>query len=333
MEIGHTEIECTLAAPLSFDSFFRATEGSKLQKWARTLPATIEERMALPRHGLLPKWCATLDAIQSSSPSIESNQGYVSIDGITGLSAEVLKEHLMVLSPWRKGPWKIGEVTIDTEWHSDWKWERIVDALGDLSGKTILDVGCGNGYHAYRMALAGAKIVVGIDPGMLSVVQAQLIQKLAPQVPAWVLPLGIDDMPQNLGRFDLVFSMGVLYHRKSPLEHLLHLKGLLEMGGQLILETLVMPEEFGDLLVPKDRYAKMRNVWFLPSISQLILWLERCGYHSIEVVNENSTSIEEQRSTEWMTNESLEDFLDPTDSTQTVEGYPAPLRVTIKAVR
>ena len=56
--------------------------------------------------------------------------------------------------------------------------------------------------------------------------------------------------------------MGVLYHRRSPIDHLLELKGCLQTGGELVLETLVIDGGLGEVLVPENRYAKMRNVWF-----------------------------------------------------------------------
>ena len=59
--------------------------------------------------------------------------------------------------------------------------------------------------------------------------------------------------------------------------------------------------------------------------------LERCGFTDIRVVDSTRTTVEEQRSTDWMTFESLADFLSPTDHTRTVEGHPAPLRAMLLA--
>ena len=125
--------------------------------------------------------------------------------------------------------------------------------------------------------------------------------------------------------------MGVLYHRKSPIEHLQQLHQCLKSEGELVLETLIIDGEGNEVLFPKDRYAQMNNVWFLPTIPLLVKWLERCKFKNIRVVDVNQTSLEEQRTTEWMTFNSLSDFLDPSDCNLTIEGYPAPKRVVILA--
>jgi tRNA (mo5U34)-methyltransferase len=242
-----------------------------------------------------------------------------------------LREQLMQLHPWRKGPYRIFGIDIDTEWRSDWKWDRLKDQIAPLRNRLVLDVGCGNGYHCWRMLGAGARLVLGIDPTLLSVMQFQAILKLYGEAPIYLLPLGIEDVPPNMGLFDTVFSMGVLYHRRSPIDHLLELKGCLRSGGELILETLVVEGDAAQVLVPEGRYAQMRNVWFLPSCAALMLWMRRCGFKNIRLVDVSKTSVEEQRSTEWMRFHSLAEFLDPNSSDLTCEGLPAPVRAVIVA--
>ncbi|KAG1707730.1 tRNA U34 carboxymethyltransferase [Nymphon striatum] len=126
--------------------------------------------------------------------------------------------------------------------------------------------------------------------------------------------------------------MGVLYHRPSPIHHLQELKSFLRSGGELVLETLILEGEGTEVLIPEDRYAKMRNVWFIPTTAVLVRMLERVGFINIRVVDVNKTSVEEQRSTEWMTYESLPDFLDPEDSNKTIEGDAAPVRAVVEVV-
>ncbi len=145
-----------------------------------------------------------------------------------------------------------------------------------------------------------------------------------------LLPLGIEQLPE-LQAFDTVFSMGVLYHRRSPLDHLIQLKNPLVSGGELILETLVIEGDENSVLVPFDRYAQMRNVYFFPSALALKAWLEKVGFVDVKIVDENVTTLGEQRSTEWMTHNSLPDYIDPNDPTKTVEGYPAPRRAILVA--
>ena len=203
--------------------------------------------------------------------------------------------------------------------------------LSDLTGRTILDVGCGSGYHMWRMIGAGAHLAVGIDPTQLFLCQFEAVRKLlGNDQRAHLLPLGIEQLPA-LNAFDTVFSMGVLYHRRSPLDHLWQLKDQLVDGGELVLETLVVEGDENSVLVPGDRYAQMRNVYFIPSAAALKMWLEKCGFVDVRIVDVCATTTEEQRRTEWMITESLADFLDPEDNSKTLEGYPAPVRAVIIA--
>ena len=73
--------------------------------------------------------------------------------------------------PWRKGPLRLYGTEIDTEWRSDWKWDRVQPFLPSLADKRILDVGTGNGYHLFRLLGAGAHTVLGVEPYWLFVLQ------------------------------------------------------------------------------------------------------------------------------------------------------------------
>ena len=246
-------------------------------------------------------------------------------------SPEQLTATLMKLHPWRKGPFELFGVHIDTEWHSDWKWARLQDHI-DLRDRSVLDVGSGNGYYGWRMLLQGARRVVGLDPFLLYAMQHEAIKRcIGSDLPNFVLPLGDDCLPPRLNAFDVTFSMGVLYHRTSPIDHLQSLAGTLRNDGELVLETLVVDSSEETVLVPHGRYGKMRNVWFIPSVPMLKLWLKRTGFRDVKVIDVSPTTTNEQRSTEWMTFESLENFLDPADHSKTIEGYPGPLRATIIA--
>lgn len=177
----------------------------------------------------------------------------------------------------------------------------------------------------------GAQQVFGIDPSELFLIQFEAVRKLlGDDQRVHLLPLGIEQMPE-LNAFDTVFSMGVLYHRRSPLDHLLQLKNQLVAGGELILETLVVEGDEHTVLVPFDRYAQMRNVYFFPSALALKVWLEKTGFVDVRIVDENITSLGEQRTTEWMTHNSLPDYVDPQDPSKTIEGYPAPRRAILIA--
>jgi tRNA (mo5U34)-methyltransferase len=84
-------------------------------------------------------------------------------------------------------------------------------------------------------------------------------------------------------------------------------------------------------LVPEGRYAKMRNVWFIPSTQTLGGWLRRAGFRDVRLIDCSLTNVAEQHATEWMRFESLVDFLDPEDPSRTLEGHPAPRRAIFLA--
>jgi tRNA (mo5U34)-methyltransferase len=237
----------------------------------------------------------------------------------------------MQLHPWRKGPFSIHGVTIDAEWRSDLKWQRISRVMTPLRGRRVLDVGCGNGYYAWRMLGAGADLVIGVDPSLRFVAQYQALRRFLGDHPAYVLPLSLEQVPDSLRTFDSVFSMGVFYHRRSPLDHLLKLKDCLRPGGELVLETLVVEGDANTVLAPPGRYAQMRNVWFLPSAQALLSWVRRCGFRQAQVADISLTTSQEQRSTPWMRFQSLSDFLDPEQPGLTIEGLPAPQRCIVTA--
>ena len=324
-----------LPSAINYHPFFDWLQNSDLESWHETLPALIEERLNGRRWGDMPGWLAALESLPDISVHHSDFNAGVTIGhtaDITSKELDQLQQSLMGLHPWRKGPFELFGMAIDTEWRSDWKWERVLPHLQSLQNRLILDVGCGNGYHCWRMLGAGAKRVIGIDPSAKFVFQFNAIKKYAGhELPIDVLPLGIEHMPAKMAAFDTVFSMGILYHRRSPMDHLRELRELLRPGGQLVLETLVIDGPEGQVLVPEGRYGKMPNVWFLPSPDTLVSWLRKQGFVNPRVVDISPTSIEEQRSTDWMTYDSLADFLDPTDMTKTAEGHPAPIRAVVIA--
>ncbi|MEH6347346.1 MAG: tRNA 5-methoxyuridine(34)/uridine 5-oxyacetic acid(34) synthase CmoB [Bermanella sp.] len=314
-------------------------DDSRLKIWGEQLEAQLAGVLVDQTHGDMQRWSEAF----SQLPNIENINANINQDTLSFESALVSDEQsqallnsLKSLKPWRKGPFDFFGHHIETEWHSDWKWQRISPHISDLKNRKVLDVGCGSGYHMWRMLAQGASRVIGVDPSKLFFWQFEAVKKYLKaanneSVPAHFLPFKMEDLPPNLRAFDTVFSMGVLYHRRSPIEHLAELYNALRAGGEVVLETLVVEGELGQVLMPEDRYAMMRNVWFLPTVETLSLWMRRVGFKDVRVVEQNYTSIEEQRTTDWMEYNSLKDFLDPNDHTKTAEGYPAPLRATLIA--
>jgi len=320
---------------IEFGRFYQQIATGPLASWLEVLPAQIAAWQKENLHGLFRNWEKSVEHLPLLQPQQLDLLHSVSAerDDLSDRQRQGIEKLLRNLMPWRKGPYSLYGTDIDTEWRSDWKWQRVAPHISSLAGRTVLDVGCGSGYHMWRMVGAGAQLVVGIDPMQLFLCQFEAVRKLlGDDRRAHLLPLGIEQL-LTLQAFDTVFSMGVLYHRRSPLDHLLQLKNQLVSGGELVLETLVIEGDERDVLVPGERYAQMRNVYFIPSAAALKSWLEKCGFVDVKIVDYAVTSTDEQRRTSWMTSESLAEFLDPQDASKTVEGYPAPLRAVLVATK
>lgn len=318
---------------IDYIDFFNTLGGTPLAP-LQTLKDDVEQGLSIQRYGDLPTWLDAMSALPTLTPSDIDLKNSVRIgcaEDVNETSLETLRTQLQRLIPWRKGPYSVFGITIDTEWRSDWKWDRLLPHISPLKGRSVLDVGCGNGYHCLRMYGEGAHQVVGIDPSPRFVVQFYMLKKYLGSIAVDVLPVGIEALPPNLAVFDTTFSMGVLYHRRSPMDHLRELKETLKPGGELVLETLVIDGALGDTLVPEGRYGMMNNVWFIPASATLASWLNKAGFENVRVVDESTTTTDEQRSTDWMQFHSLKNFLNPTDSTKTVEGHPAPKRAVLVA--
>lgn len=235
------------------------------------------------------------------------------------------------LIPWRKGPFNIFGQELDTEWASNLKWNRLKDHIQPLNDRRILDVGSSSGYYLWRMVSQHPRLALGIEPYLTYFAQYLLLQHFIRRPEVFCLPLKLEQLSDLRASFDTIFCMGILYHTRDPLGMLARLRRLLTSGGELVLETLVIEGPMDHALCPQGRYAKMANVWFIPSIQILTYWLERCGFGKIRCIDTTATNVVEQMRTRWMPFESLGDFLDPEDPTQTIEGYPAPLRAVLLA--
>ncbi len=282
------------------------------------------------RNADLPRWQAAITAMPIATPS------HVSLTSDTvqiGLASDLhatqhaeLDSALRALHPWRKGPFNFFGTIIDTEWRSDWKWQRIAPHLSSLAGRRVLDIGCGSGYHLWRMHGEGASFALGVEPALLYLAQFAAAKRYLADKSVHLVPAKLEDLPLGTGAFDTVFSMGVIYHRRDPLQHLAELHAALRPGGELVLETLVVTHD--EELRPGERYAQMRNVFILPGLPLLEKWLQTAGFVDIRMVDVTVTTVQEQRATDWMRFQSLTDFLDPRDQSRTIEGFPAPVRAT-----
>lgn len=275
-------------------------------------------------------WRSYLHEVQTLQKHVFNNtETHLKGDVVTvSFSSDAQPNHLEQLArnllPWRIGPYQIGNFTIDAEWRSCKKWHRIKPLLGDLTNKIVGDVGCNNGYFLFQMEDLNPKLLVGFDPIERCWLQYTYLQALINAPQAAFVPTGINSLSSFPEFFDTLICMGVLYHQRDPFTACKHLYSSIKPGGTLILESLVIDQPGSSLLIPKERYAKMRNAWIIPTPEALESLMKRAGFSSTELHSFGSLSTDEQRTTEWAPFESLADFLDPTDPTKTIEGYPAP---------
>lgn len=317
--------------------FFARMAATPAATWAAPLRRLAAERLHPERHGDLPGWLQALESLPRIEPGqIRLDAACVQVEegpGAHGSADEALRSGLDALHPWRKGPFCLHGVRIDAEWRADWKWARAADAITPLAGRQVLDVGCGNGYYGYRALGAGAALVLGIDPTLRFVLQFLAVNQYLRQDRLAVLPAADTDLPLLAadGPFDTALSMGVLYHRRDADAHLAQLYRALRPGGELVLETLVLPHDPKSVLRPPGRYARMRNVHAIPGIDVLRGWLDGAGFRRVEVADVTPTTTDEQRSTPWMRFESLAQCLSPGNPQRTIEGHPAPTRALLTA--
>jgi len=240
-----------------------------------------------------------------------------------------IKETALLMKPWRKGPFQINDLFIDSEWQSQIKY-NLLEPYFNLKDKIVGDIGCNNGYYLFRMLSQAPQKLIGFDPSAIYYSQFQFLNHFIQSDIVYEL-LGIEHVEFYEHKFDVLFCLGVLYHRSDPVAMLKSLYKGLNSGGELILDTFMIDGEEEMCLTPRERYSKIPNIYFVPTVKALKNWCFRAGFEKIEVLEIMVTSSNEQRKTEWIDTQSLEDYLDPSDKTKTVEGYPAPKRVYIKA--
>ena len=320
---------------MDYKNLFSILEDCSMNKWAALLENQLGDYFNNLNHGDYPEWHSAVEKLPVIKPSkVELDSDSIVIGDISDCSDEIrqkLEQQLKVLMPWRKGPFNLFGTFVDSEWRSNLKWARLIKHIKPLADRLVLDIGCGNGYYAWRMLGNHARHIIGLDPTLLFMMQFLAVKKYVPNANIDILPFGIQKLPDYPLNFDTVFSMGVIYHRRDPVEHLLQLRNCLCAGGELVLESLIIESKDNNVLVPENRYAKMNNVWTIPNPELLLEWVGEAGFINARIIDITKTTSAEQRRTEWMTFESLSDFLDKEDSDKTVEGYPAPCRAILLA--
>jgi len=256
---------------------------------------------------------------------------HIDINNVSDTDTTQVKETALLMKPWRKGPFQINNLFIDSEWQSQIKY-NLLEPHFNLKDKIVGDIGCNNGYYLFRMLTQEPKKLIGFDPSAIYYSQFQFMNHFIKSDIVYEL-LGVEHVEFYEHKFDVLFCLGVLYHRSDPVKMLKSLFKGLNKGGELILDTFMIDGENEMCLTPRDRYSKIPNIYFVPTVQALINWCHRAGFESVEVLETMVTEVNEQRKTDWIDTQSLEDYLDPNDSSKTIEGYPAPKRVYIKALK
>ena len=318
---------------------FAASKYPQLVRWSESLVETCQQKTTGSEHApLWNKWIKSLETFPDPQIGTLDASGETVVvaskdDQLPVETVDEIRDKLLELCPWRIGPWNFFDVDIQTEWDSSKKWNRFSDSVY-FDDARVLDVGCNNGYFGWKAIDAGAQSVVGCDPFLLYNFQHEIFRRYSAEKHRHrILPITDMEIPPNLAAFDVAMSLGVLIHRRSPIDHLIRLYESLRKRGQLVLETMAVDSEKADVIVPEDRYMKMRGIWFVPTIGMLKRWLDRAGFVDVKVVDVSVTDLTEQRRTDFMPFESLADFLDPEEPAKTVEGYAAPVRVAFVAVK
>ena len=250
-------------------------------------------------------------------------------EDLTEEELKLVEETAKILIPWRKGPFNLFGIEIDSEWQSNIKYNLIRPHF-DLKDKVVADIGCNNGYYMFRMLEDKPKKLIGFDPAPLTLHQFEFINHFVKSDIIYEM-LGVEHLEFYNHKFDFIFMLGVLYHRADPVGTLKSLARGLNSKGEILIDTFMIDGNEEICLTPNKRYSKIPNIYFIPTIPALTNWLSRAGFENIEVIAITTTTSEEQRKTPWSFDQSLEDFLDKNDKTKTVEGYPAPKRVYMKA--
>jgi tRNA (mo5U34)-methyltransferase len=221
-----------------------------------------------------------------------------------GLTGDEIERRVRSLGEWFHNMDLGGVKTAPHHFLGDYprqKWSRFAHALpDDLTGMTVLDVGCNAGFYSIEMKRRGASRVVGIDSDEVYLAQARLAAEVS-GVDIELRPMSVYDLGKLGERFDLVLFMGVLYHLRHPLLALdiLHEHAV---GETLVFQSMLRgstevtrleedyPFEertvFDDPGYPRmffveNRYAKDPTNWWIPNLACAEAMLRSAGFEIV----------------------------------------------------
>ena len=110
-----------------------------LLTWPKGL---VQDRLHINSHGDMSRWVQAIENLPLAEKTSAAIDSYIAITAPGLLTEDLVRVEraLMQMRPWRKGPFSINELHIDSEWRSDMKWDRIKSAIGSLQGQRVLDL-------------------------------------------------------------------------------------------------------------------------------------------------------------------------------------------------
>jgi len=217
-----------------------------------------------------------------------------------GLSTEEIRQRVEALGPWFHNIDLKGVRTAPAHFLGDYpavKWHRFADAIPNLTGRSVLDIGCNGGFYSLEMKRRGAKRVLGVDSDAEYVAQAQFAADVS-ELDIEFRQLSVYDVERIGEKFDIVLFMGVLYHLRHPLlaldlihEHvaadLLVFQSMLRGSRDIepIEPNYDFPEtaQFDEPAYPKlhfieHRYANDPTNWWVPNRACVEAMLRSAGF-------------------------------------------------------
>lgn len=291
-----------------------------------SLQAWLDDHFGpLRDHRLIPSESLPVSASSGPARWRINDAGAVVIDPAHRTDEPRLRDQLLALNPWRKGPWRIGSVDVVAEWHSPIKLARLMPLLKQIQFHSVVDLGGGNGFYGFHWLNQGAEAVWIVDPNPVAQRQALAVSQFAHE-PRLCFTRGKEALLGAISRADLIVCAGVAYHHREPVALLSKCAEILHPPqGWLLLETIVVQAE-PLTLDNTSRYAGMRNVFTIPNRDLVVDWANQAGFRLASESEPWQTTFLEQRRTTWSPGYSLAEFLDPKDPGLTREGWPGPLR-------
>ncbi|MFS0848000.1 TIGR04290 family methyltransferase [Novosphingobium panipatense] len=161
--------------------------------------------------------------------------------------------------------------------YPSFKFETFAHVLPeDLTGKTVLDIGCNAGFYSVEMKRRGAARVVGIDSDDRYLAQARLASEALGFKGIEFRNLSVYDVATLGERFDLVIFMGVLYHLRHPLLALDLIRE--HVAGDMMLFQTLQQGSDEVLEVPRD------HPFFMPGTTQPPAYFDDPGYPKMHFI-------------------------------------------------